>query len=171
MPIIGSACFHPGYVDNGGDISPIDPEFPGDSVLSYFDACPEGYIQEGASALYCQLTGGWNTSLPTCIRRCFDPPVPMFGEIRIGGPKPIYLSGDSFLYICTIDSGSAFASYYNLRCNEDGEWTGNGLNIVCPGKQTIYRLRVPSFTANLVKTPCAMTTLHITCCIIVINME
>lgn len=132
-PIQGSNCFHPGYVVTTTNVTRIGPNFRRGVVLSYMDVCPEGYLHQGPQALRCQPSGQWNGTTPTCAKTCPDPPLPMFGEIRIGGPKDVYLSGDAFLFICTAEGGRADTSYYALRCT-DGEWIGNGLNVICRGE-------------------------------------
>ncbi|XP_068694477.1 uncharacterized protein [Montipora foliosa] len=82
--------------------------------------CRDGYSLVGSNIAYCTPAGGWNASVPTCLREC--PVLPLFllnGFISGTG----LVEGSIYHFSCM--RGYLLVGAYALHCSSQGKWNGS----------------------------------------------
>ncbi|CAL1274371.1 unnamed protein product [Larinioides sclopetarius] len=109
------SCGDPGYVDHAHRVGSV---FTFPNKISF--ECDDGYIMRGYGIRYCQTSGTWSGSLPTCELVFCDPPEnPENGKVFYSS-----LGYESELrYQC--DPGFILKNNQGRICSANGTWSGN----------------------------------------------
>ncbi|KFD70225.1 hypothetical protein M514_03325 [Trichuris suis] len=86
-------------------------------------SCSSGYLLTGKNYAICNKHGIWTNSAPECLRFCWFPGQPVFGDTT-SPPKAYYLVGDTIVYYC-ISNKYRMEGNAVTRCTGTGKWSSS----------------------------------------------
>ncbi|XP_071035623.1 sushi, von Willebrand factor type A, EGF and pentraxin domain-containing protein 1 [Parasteatoda tepidariorum] len=111
---IPRSCGDPGFVLNAHRIG---SRFTFPNQVSF--ECDDGYELMGSGIRYCQVSGRWSGSLPSCKKIfCEQPFHPENGRVFFTSLE----YGSQLKYEC--ETGFILKNYQTRTCSENGTWTG-----------------------------------------------
>ncbi|KAK5852738.1 hypothetical protein PBY51_006582 [Eleginops maclovinus] len=121
-----SGCARPPGVQHGDLLNQTEANrgsFLLGTLLTY--GCEPGYTADGATTIFCTISGDWTPQPPRCIRSsvCSPPTEPENGGYRCHpSPCPRLTQKTVIEYFC--DEGYALKGDYKFLTCQNGEWDG-----------------------------------------------